>query len=880
MTEAEVLEHIRQDVESQGKAFEVLPKLKQLIELERQFQGIELEARQNEIWLDPFRNGYTIDEKGNVIGLQLYEIKLSNYMLLSRLHNLSWLALIWHRSVELDFLLFLTQLRQLKITYSKIQDLRHFHKLVKLRTLILWHNQISNITPLSNLTQLVRLELQSNQIKDLTALSSLKQIVKLDVSKNQIHDLTPLKRLTQLTKFYSYDNPITSPPPEILSKGLDEIKQFFRQIDAHGFQSVYEAKLLIVGEPEAGKTTLANKLQDPDYELHPIPRTEGIDIITWYFQVDGKQKFRVNIWDFGGQEIYHATHKFFLTKRSLYVIVADTRTQETDFLYWLHLVELLSDNSPILIIQNEKQDCSWNVNGRQLRKKFPTLKEILPTNFATNRGLDNIYTAIKRYLSHLPHIGISLPQKWVEVRKALENDPRNYITIEEYRAICKQYDFIRREDQLQLSEYLHDLGVCLHFQDDDILKKYVILKPEWGTTAVYKILDNPRVINNFGRFTKDDLSSIWSEDKYIDMRGELRLLMERFQLCYQIPNCPDTYIAPQLLDKKQPDYEWDSTNNRLLFYRYKDFMPKNMLSRFIIATHDLIESQRYVWQTGVILEKDGARAEIIERYEKLEIAIRVSGKNKHALSAIVQRDIEKIHNSYKRLHYDKFIPCNCKKFKGSSTPHFYKYNKLIKNLTNDQFHVQCPKSFEQVDVQSLLDDVIENFPLDAQKDWKILIAQGESNTLEFKSTLRYCLRQKSPQKYIEHAVMKTIAAYLNSEGGILLIGVKDNGTILGLEDDFSTFSKKKTDKVDEFLKHFDNLIANNFGDKVHHYLDVKVTEVEGKSICAITIKEKSSEAIWLMNKEEKTEKFYIRRSASTVELSPSEAMKYAREHWK
>ena len=162
--------------------------------------------------------------------------------------------------------------------------------------------------------------------------------------------------------------------------------------------------------------------------------------------------------------------------------------------------------------------------------------------------------------------------------------------------------------------------------------------------------------------------------------------------------------------------------------------------------------------------------------------------------------------------------------------------------------------------------------------WKALIAQGESNTLEFKSTLRYCLKQNSPQKYVEHAVMKTIAAYLNSEGGTLLIGVDDSGAILGLEHDFSTF--KKPDKVDEFLKHVDNLIAANFGDHVHHYLDIKMLEVEGKTLCAVAVKEKASDAVWLMNKEKNAEQFYIRRSASTIELPPSEAMKYIRNHWK
>ena len=704
------------------------------------------------------------------------------------------------------------------------------------------------------------------------------------MSKNQIQDLAPLRQLfvsDQLTKFYSSDNPITIPPPEIYTKGFSEIRQFFRQIEVYGYQSVNEAKLLIVGEAEAGKTTLANKLQNPDYKLQSIPRTEGIDIITWYFQMENKQSFRANIWDFGGQEIYHATHKFFLTKRSLYVLVADAYAQKTDFRYWLHHVEIFSDNSPILIIQNEKQDCAWQIDEQQLRERFPTLREILPTNFATNRGLNTVRTTIMQHLSCLPHIGAPLPQKWIEVRKALEDDPRDYISFEEYRNLCEKHDFIEREHQLQLSGYLHDLGVCLHFQDDDFLKKYVILKPEWGTTAIYKIFDDPRVINNFGRFTKEDLASIWNEDRFADMRGELRLIMERFQLCYQIPNCPDTYIAPQLLDTKQPDYEWDSSDNLLLFFKYKDFMPKNILSRFIVVANDLIESQQYVWRTGVILQNNGARAEIIEHYDKQEIVIRVSGKNKRALLDLVQRDIDKTHNSYRRLQYDKFVPCNCEQCKDNPNPHFFKHDTLLAYIKDDQPQIQCPKSFNYIEVRRLIDDVIEKSPLEkAQKNWKAIIMQGESNTLEFKSSLRYCLCQKSSQKYIEHAAMKTIAAYLNSEGGTLLIGVDDNGTILGLDNDFSTFSKKKTDKVDEFLKHFDNLIANNFGDTIHHYLDIEFPNVEGKLICAITVKEKASDAVWLRNKGEKTEQFYIRRTASTVELSPSEAMKYARAHWK
>ena len=142
--------------------------------------------------------------------------------------------------------------------------------------------------------------------------------------------------------------------------------------------------------------------------------------------------FRVNLWDFGGQAIYHATHQFFLTKRSLYALVADTRKEDTDFYYWLNVVELLSDNSPLLIILNEKQDRRRDINERQLRGQFANLKEALPTNLADNRGLDRILEEIKHQLTRLPHVGAALPKTWVKVRQALESDPRNYMELQEY----------------------------------------------------------------------------------------------------------------------------------------------------------------------------------------------------------------------------------------------------------------------------------------------------------------------------------------------------------------------------------------------------------------------------------------------------------------
>ena len=468
---------------------------------------------------------------------------------------------------------------------------------------------------------------------------------------------------------------------------------------------------MIVGEAGAGKTTLAKKIQNSQYQIEKnLKSTEGIEVISWSFPLDNKRRFKVNIWDFGGQEIYHATHQFFLTKRSLYILVADTRKEDTDFYYWLNVVELLSDNSPLLIIKNEKQDRKRDINERALRGRFTNLKETLSTNLATNRGLDKIITNIQLYIQNLSHIGQTLPKTWVIVRKALENDSRNYISLQEYLDICEGNGFKRLEDKLQLSGYLHDLGVCLHFQDkeDSLLYRKVILKPEWGTDAVYKVLDNKQVANNYGCFTHNDLKNIWQEKKYASMRGELLELMKKFQLCYEIPDRKNTFIAPQLLSDNQPEYDWNESNNLILRYSYPDFMPKGMITRFIVIMHQYIDQQKYVWKTGVILNKDNTKAEVIEDYGKRKIIIRVAGTNKRGFMTIVTHELDKINKYYKRLKYQKLIPCNCSACKNSQNPFAYEFNKLLERYAYGKLTIGCGNPpYHEVQVLGLIDNVID-----------------------------------------------------------------------------------------------------------------------------------------------------------------------------
>lgn len=158
-----------------------------------------------------------------------------------------------------------------------------------------------------------------------------------------------------------------------------------------------------------------------------------------------------------------------------------------------------------------------------------------------------------------------------------------------------------------------------------------------------------------------------------------------------------------------------------------------------------------------------------------------------------------------------------------------------------------------------------------------IINLDEGNEVEFKSSLRYCLREKKSMDYVEHSLFKNIAAFLNTNGGVILVGVEDNRNVIGLDaTDYLTF--KKVDKKDEFLKHYDNLFGKLLGNGCNTLVEISIEDVKGKKVAKINIKKKASEPVFL-NSKGNDDEFYIRRSASSIKLTAKEMLSYAKEHW-
>ncbi|MBB2147364.1 AlbA family DNA-binding domain-containing protein [Pedobacter gandavensis] len=159
-----------------------------------------------------------------------------------------------------------------------------------------------------------------------------------------------------------------------------------------------------------------------------------------------------------------------------------------------------------------------------------------------------------------------------------------------------------------------------------------------------------------------------------------------------------------------------------------------------------------------------------------------------------------------------------------------------------------------------------------------LIEGGESPNVEFKSTLRVNLHTNQPDEKMEMSCIKTLAGYMNTKPGTLLIGVSDTKVTLGLETDLGSFGKK-SDPMDEFQKHLDNLIENYLGNSAYSLITLTFPEIEGKLVCRLDVQFSKKGPVYVKNKSKKTEDFYIRRAASTIALNPSEMIGYIENHW-
>ena len=129
------------------------------------------------------------------------------------------------------------------------------------------------------------------------------------------------------------------------------------------------------------------------------------------------------------------------------------------------------------------------------------------------------------------------------------------------------------------------------------------------------------------------------------------------------------------------------------------------MTRFIVALHHLIAGGKLVWKTGVVLEKDGSRAEIIEEYNQRRIRVRITGPGDYGLLMIVDDQLERLHKSFPRLNYERYLPCPCSECHDKPEAYRFALKGLI-NMAKKGLEIQCHYSGEMVNAVELVKKVL------------------------------------------------------------------------------------------------------------------------------------------------------------------------------
>jgi hypothetical protein len=168
---------------------------------------------------------------------------------------------------------------------------------------------------------------------------------------------------------------------------------------------------------------------------------------------------------------------------------------------------------------------------------------------------------------------------------------------------------------------------------------------------------------------------------------------------------------------------------------------------------------------------------------------------------------------------------------------------------------------------------IEQLSAALESDLHTLIARGESANLEFKSSFRWDLRESKPNRALEAVVLKTLAGYMNGNGGTLLIGVADDGAVVGLEQDYKTLKKQDRDGFEQVLM---TGVASKMGADACQAVQIVFHSLENKEVCRVMVAP-MDRPVYV--KDGDAPKLYVRTGVSTRELNVQEAINYTSSRW-
>ena len=610
----------------------------------------------------------------------------------------------------------LTNLTELYLNYNQLTALPpEIGKPTNLTEFLLNNNRLTALPPeICQLTKLTVLYLFNNQLATLPPeIGRLTKLTVLHLFDNQLAALP--QEMANLSKLESLDvsgNPLTEPPPEIVQQGTNAILAYLRAKAEESWPQ-WLSKLLIVGEGGVGKTSLLRALRGEPFNPQEAT-THGIGraVLPVQHPAERGVTMQLNTWDFGGQQIYHATHQFFLTTRSLYLVVWNARLgfEQGKLYYWLDTIQARAPESPVLLVATWIEDRRADLPLTELRAKYPQIAGSCAVSNREGTGIEEVRRGIAAAAAKLPLMGERWPATWLRAAEAVRDRKENSISAAELRRVAAQHK-VTAQEQPVLARWLHELGDIVYFQNDRELNDLVLLQPDWVTATICRVLDSDAVAQNQGVFTRECMEGLWrGEDFDGSMRQHFLGLMEKFDLSYRTLEDRDISIVVERLSWEPPAYEatWDgiraAPNCRQVSMKFEfgSTVPAGLPTWFIARSHRFTKHMH--WRQGALLE-DAPRehlALVQADAQSRTIRLSVRGPVPHNFFALLRDGLELTIARFPGLQVRRLVPCPG--HDGESCPYEFDYADLERAIKRAKTvrEIQCPASFETVPVAELL----------------------------------------------------------------------------------------------------------------------------------------------------------------------------------
>jgi hypothetical protein len=515
--------------------------------------------------------------------------------------------------------------------------------LTKLEHLDLSRNRITAVPDsLATLTNLEGVDLHENQITAIP--DSLAALTKLGYFNLQISAIPDsLAALTNLEYLHLYGNRITAIPdslaglPEALRLELDEnplpgelaevaglgwerLRGYLKERAQKGVRQ-WKVKLLLVGEGGVGKTNLLRRLEGEIFQvnLDPTHSLEIRDLLLPHPSEAGVM-LECRAWDFGGQDFYHATHQFFYSGKSVFLLVWNAREniQQGKLTSWLDRIQALAPDSPVLLVATWADKIQPNIPLAELKEKYPQVVDLYAVDNESGNGVDGVRAALQREGAALEHVGQRRPASWVKATEAIRQQSEPYAEFSRFRKLADDNGVTEFDT---FAEYLCHTGEITFFPRNPIyqpeqaeLRGWVVLKPDWLLQNVSHLLTDPEIAGKAGIVRVEEQRRIWHDCSNLVQEFLLRM-MDHFDLAYRTETHPVHSIVVELSPEDRPAdvnplwekaAEESGASEVALEYRFETTIPPGLPTWFIARSHRFTTPERH-WRRGALMSDEGGR---------------------------------------------------------------------------------------------------------------------------------------------------------------------------------------------------------------------------------------------------------------------------------